>query len=155
MKYDQMCTVRICFCIFDHFRFEAARNKCSQPLFSGSSSPEEDFDPQVERRLGHRLRELNFMAPCLVQDFRTAGMGLDKAKSLLQVTQGFTFLDLLLDFNFGQKRFPESSLPIAKNAIQCGPALAKLVSELLASRALFTGYAADTCSSCPHWIFQE
>jgi len=48
-----------------------------------------------------------------VQDFRTAGMGLDKAKSLLQVTQGFTFLDLLLGFNFGTwKRFPESSLPI-------------------------------------------
>lgn len=38
---------------FLHFRFEAWEIS-ALTLFSGSSSPEEDFDPQVERRFGHR-----------------------------------------------------------------------------------------------------
>lgn len=108
---------------FFAFLFRSVRNKCSYTVLRilvswrrlWSSSWMAVWAQAARETLHGFLSEHSFNLSS-VQDFRTAGMGLDKAKSLLQVTQGFTFLDLLLGFHFGTwKRCLESSLPITKN----------------------------------------
>ena len=79
----------------------------------GSSFAEEDIDPQVEWWFGHRhwnplVNEFN--VGNRAQYFcstSVAGMGLDKAKSLLKVTSEYTFLDLFLGNYFGDLCFDD------------------------------------------------